>query len=129
MFLLSLPSLIDDDIGIAKFAIHQVVVADEARAIFKYQHLSAELIRRSRFATSVELRMGLEQAEQLFVVRDFLLQDDTPVGGITNLFGQFDPMLQLLSEPVTVRAMSVSACFCRVFARSSIVAARSRSRP
>ncbi len=60
VLLLSLASLIDDDIDIAESAIHQVVVTDETCAIFKHQHLPAKLIRSSRLATSVQLHVRLK---------------------------------------------------------------------
>ncbi len=96
MLLLCCASLLHRDVGVVLFARQQMVVTDKTRAVFKHEQQPAELIRSARFAAAIELRVRLEQAEQLVAVGDFLLQDHAPIGRVANLFREREPMLQVL---------------------------------
>ena len=71
--------LLDDDIRIVLFSVQEVVMADEANAVLDDEKLPSKLNGRLRFATAVELRVGLKQAKQLVVIGNFLFEDDAPV--------------------------------------------------
>ena len=108
MSLLRLTGLLDDHIGVARFAIHQVVVTDEASTIFKDQCHPSKLIRCSRFAATIELRVGFEEAEQFLAVGYRFLQQDASKGRVTDLHREFNPPLQLLGQRIHVSSSCAS---------------------
>ena len=63
------------------------MMRDESRRIFADHHQTPELIWLTSFATSIELRVRFEDAEQLVFVGNINLAFQyTAAGRITNLF-------------------------------------------
>ena len=93
MTLLGDARLLHDHVVIGGDAVQQVVVTDEAGSVFVDQSQAAELIRLACFATAVQLRVRLEQAEQFVFVGNLFTELRAAISGVANLNRQREPVL------------------------------------
>ena len=66
------------------------MMGNKPGGIFIDQHQATELKRLAGFATFVKLCMGLEDAEQFFLVGDTLTLQNTTTGRAANMLGTLD---------------------------------------
>src|SRR5712691_11831486 len=97
--LLQSPRLRDRDVAIGLGAFQQAMLREESRAVLEHQHQAAELHRLAGLAAFVELRVRLEEAEQLLVVGKLLSPDHPAMSHRTQLLSPSDEGLQRREFP------------------------------
>ena len=75
-------------------ATEQAMLREESCGVLEHQHQAAELHRLTGLASFVELRMRLEEAEQLLVVGHFLALDHAAMSHLAHLLRACDERLQ-----------------------------------
>src|SRR5712691_4095087 len=97
--LLQSPRLRDGDVAIGLGAFQQAMLREKSRTVLEHQHQAAELQRLAGLATFVQLRVRLEEAEQLLVVGDLLAFDHAAMSHLTHLLSPSDERLQQREFP------------------------------
>ena len=93
MAILDNSCLLDHDIGILRVTRHHEVMRDKSSRVFIDHDKSTKLIRLSRFATPIKLRVGLKYAEDLVRVGNRFSFVHAAMSRATDLLSKFDKPL------------------------------------
>ena len=95
---LQLAQLRNDDIAVLAALGHHLVSTNKTRTILNHQDVVTELVLLGYLAPADQLGIGLEHAEDLFVVGNDLAVENPTLAVTAHLLGQLPKMLQLLEQ-------------------------------
>ena len=113
--LLGRARLLHNHVAVALVAGQYMMVRDEACSILKDQHQPSKLYRLGRLAALIQLRVRLEDAEQLLVVGNRLALEHPPPRQVADVSRSLEVGFQVLVQRQGLRT-AVPAVFSRRFA-------------